>query len=91
MKPIMKSTPRPIATVIEAIDGRAYVGASPRDALQAMRMSGWGCPEPSLKRYMQAVAGRVMQWNKSHVRVSSVDEFLHDLEAAGIVVVRMTS
>lgn len=77
------------AIVIEAIDGRAYVGASPRDALQQMRMSGWGCPEASLKRYMGAVAKRVFRWNKAHVRADSVDEFLADLEAAGIVTVRM--
>lgn len=77
------------AVVIEAIDGRAYIGSSHRDALQSMRLSGWGCPESSLKRYMMAVAQRVMRWNKSAVRTSSVDEFLSDLEAAGIVTVRM--
>ena len=77
------------AVVIEAIDGRAYIGASHRDALQSMRMSGWGCPEGSLKKYMAAVARRVLLWNKSPVRTTSVDEFLSDLEAAGIVTVRM--
>jgi hypothetical protein len=91
MKPLEKTTARVPATIIESIDGRAYVGESPRAALQAMRMAGWGCPEPSLRRYMQAVAARVMQWNKSPVRVTSVDEFLSDLEAAGIVVVRSAS
>jgi hypothetical protein len=67
------------------------VGASPREALQAMRMSGWGCPETSLRRYMVAVAHRVMLWNKSVVRTTSVDEFLADLEAAGIVTLRVAS
>jgi hypothetical protein len=86
---MMKQSKYGPATVIEGIDGRAYVGTSPREALQTMRLSGWGCPEASLKRYMVAVAKRVLLWNKSHVRTESVEMFLADLETAGIVTVRM--
>jgi hypothetical protein len=74
--------------MIETLDGRAYVGASLKDAVQQMRASAWACPETTLRAYMAGVSRRVMQWNKQPIRSGDVVEFVNDLEAAGIIVVR---
>lgn len=75
--------------VIETLDGRIYMGTSELDAIDAMRAAAWGCPgQRSRIGYMRSVAWRVGQWNKRHVRTDSPSEFLEDLQAAGVVIVR---
>jgi hypothetical protein len=90
MKPSVYSKERPCAVVIEGLDGRSFAGASVREAVDRMRAAAWGCPgKKTTDAYMRSVAERVMAWNKSHVRVDSLENFVSDLEAAGIVTVRL--
>jgi len=80
---------RPCGAVIETLDGRAYVGETVAAALDMMRQSAWGCPgKASIKTYRDAVARRVLQWNKCFVRTDSNESFLADLESAGIITIR---
>jgi hypothetical protein len=74
--------------MIETLDGRSFVGATLKECIQRMRASAWACAEDSLRAYMVGVAERVMLWNKQPIRVDNVETFVHDMEQAGVLIVR---
>jgi hypothetical protein len=73
--------------MIETLDGRIYTGASLTDAVEEMRASAGHVPSKTLREYMEGVAFRTAQWNKSVVRADTVEHFAEDLVAAGIIVI----
>ena len=79
---------RPPAVVIETIDGRAYIGQTTRDAIEKMRIAAWGCPSKTFRGYMLQVSRRTQMWNKHFVRTDTIENWINDLELAGIVTVR---
>jgi hypothetical protein len=78
--------------MIETIDGRAFVGNDLRDVVQKIRASAWACTEASLKGYMQGVSRRAGVWTKTAiVRTDTVENFVADMEAAGLYKVHRLS
>jgi hypothetical protein len=73
--------------MIETLDGRVYTGDTLRDVIEQMRAAAWAVPSRTLRAYMRGVSKRVFQWNKQPVRDDSVDHFVDDLVAAGILVI----
>jgi len=86
MKEPSTCTHHPVGrVVIETIDGRAFVGDSLTDCVQKIRASAWACHEATLKKYMIGVAKRAFDWTKSgQVRTDSIEDFVEDMEAAGL-------
>jgi muconolactone delta-isomerase len=71
--------------VIETLDGRSYVGATLREAVQRIRASAWACTDSSLRGYMESVARRAGEWTKhAIVRTDSIDNFVADMESCGL-------
>jgi hypothetical protein len=74
----------PGGVVIETIDGRSYFGSNLRECVQRVRASAWACTDPTLRAYMQSVARRAGEWSKASVRTDTIDNFVADMEAAGL-------
>jgi hypothetical protein len=77
--------------IIETLDGRSYTGATLTDAIEEMRASAWAVPSDTLLDYMKGVSFRTLQWNESVVRYDTIEHFVEDLVAAGILVMRTPS
>jgi len=82
---------RPARVAIECIDGRTYVGATLREAVQRMRSDAWGCPSRTFDGYVKQCARRAFMWAKRPVRVDTVENFTQDLEASGLITIRTLS
>lgn len=88
VEPAVAQVPEGVV-VIECVDGRAYIGATQAEALDAMRAAAWGCPDrASRPAYMKAVARRLQAFGKIPIRTDSVAAFINDLQTAGVIVVR---
>lgn len=89
MKPMSISAERPVSIIVETMDGRAYPADSKAAAVDAMRADAWGCPGHMTRRaYMRRVSERAMQWCKAFVSAENAEDFIADMERAGLLTVR---
>jgi len=75
----------PAALSYVTLDGNVYSGDTPFQVVDAIRADSFMTEAKDLDTYMHGAALRFSVTNKVIIRVDSPENFLHDLEAGGIL------
>jgi len=68
-----------MTTMIITIDGKVYTGRTSDEAVSRMRDAGIFTVGKNNDEYMRGVAARTMRLDGASIRVTSADDFLHDM------------
>lgn len=74
--------------LIETIDGRTFIAPTMERAANLMRNDAWGGAGLEMPAYMKEVATRAFQWCKQPVRTDTIEAFLTDMQAIGLLCVQ---
>lgn len=66
------------------IDGRTFLVRDANEFVQRLQKSSWS-PTPDMPTFMRELAHRAKLFNGAHLRTSSVEVFVFDMIAAGLV------
>ena len=83
---IKKKVVKQPAVSVSGFSGERYEGDSFHQVVEAMRAGTFGGDDSAgVRGYMKQISKRIFEWNGATVRTDKAENFLHDLQQAGVL------